>query len=111
MPSRRSSGSPQPHSPGRRAGPKRLKADVAGSTPLEVLKALAHEARVAGQISMMSRETLARALAVIDEFNALTHLPALYPHLTSQMQHEIDRQHALRVRSPSSDPGLRSSRR
>ena len=84
--------------------PHRLKADIAGSTPLEVLKALAHEARVAGQISMMSREALARALAVIDEFNALAGLSALYPHLTSQMQHEIDLQRALRVRSSWSDP-------
>ncbi len=104
MPSRRSSGSPQPHSPGRRAGPKRLRADVAGSTPLEVLKALAHEARVAGQIGMISREALARALAAIDDFNALVCLPALYPRLTSQMQHEINRQRALRLRSSSSDP-------
>jgi hypothetical protein len=108
---RRSSGPPQPHSPGRRAGPKRLRADIVGGTPLEVLKALAHEARVAGQIGVMSREALARALAVIDEFNALAHLPALYLHLTPRMQHEIDLQRALRVRSSSSDPGLRSNRR
>jgi hypothetical protein len=53
---------------------------------------------------MMSREALARALAAIDEFNALARLPALYPHLTSQMQHEIERQRALRVRPSSSDP-------
>ncbi len=104
MTSRRSSGSPQPHSPGRRAGPKRLRADVAGSTPLEVLKALAYEARVAGQIGMMSWEALARALTAIDEFNALARLPALHQHLTSQMQHEIERQRALRLRSSSSDP-------
>ena len=104
MPSRRSSGSPQPHSPGRRAGPKRLRADVVGSTPLEVLKALAYEAGVAGQIGMMSREALARAIAAIDDFNALAGLSALYPHLTMQTQHEIDRQRALRLRSSSSDP-------
>ena len=101
MPSRRpSSGSPH-----------RLKADVAGSTPMKVLRALAEDPEVAGQIGMMSRAALARALTVIDEFNALAHLPALYPHLTPRMQHEIDRQRALRVRSPSSDPGLRSNRR
>ncbi len=91
--------------------PHRLKADVAGSTPMKVLKALAEDAEVAGQIGMMSREALARALAVIDEFNALARLPALYSHLTSQMQYEIDRQRVLQVRSSSSDPGLRSSRR
>lgn len=84
--------------------PHRLKADVVGGTPLEVLKALAHEARVAGQIGMMSRGKLAQAIAGSDEFNALVCLPALYPHLTTEMQHEINRQRALRIRSSSSDP-------
>ncbi len=60
---------------------------------------------------MMPRGELAQVITAIDEFNALVRLPALYPHLTTRMQHEIDRQRALRVRSPSSDPGLRSSRR
>jgi hypothetical protein len=71
---------------------------------MEVLKALADEAEVAGQIGIMSREALAQAIAAIDDFNALVCLPALHPHLTTRMQREINRQRALRARSspPSS---------
>ncbi len=78
---------------------------------MKVLKALAEDPEVAGQIGMMPRGELAQVITAIDEFNALARLPALYPHLTTGMQHEIERQRALRVRSSSSDPGLRSSRR
>ncbi len=79
--------------------PHRLKADVESSTPMKVLKALAADPEVAGQIGMMSRKAPARALAAIDKFYALFRLPALHPHLTMRMQHEIDRQRALRARS------------
>ncbi len=99
MISRRSSGSSPPHPSGRGAQPKGLKADVEGSTPMKVLRALAEDAEVAGQIGMMSREALAQAIAAIDDFNASARLPALHPHLTMQMQGEIDRQRALRARS------------
>ncbi len=98
MISRRSSGSSQPHSSGRGAQPKGLKADVEGSTPMKVLRALAEDAEVAGQIGMMSREALAQAITAIDDFNASARLPALHPHLTMRMQREIDRQRALRAR-------------
>ncbi len=40
---------------------------------------------------MMPRGELAQVITAIDEFNALVRLPALYPHLTTRMQHEIDR--------------------
>ena len=105
MTPRRSSGPPHPHSSGPRARPKGLKADVAGCTPVEALRSLAHEPIIAGQIDAMSPAEVARALAAIDDFNVLVGLPVLHPYLTPQIQREIERQRALRERPvPRSSP-------
>lgn len=86
-----------PRSPHPRSGEqKQRKPDLVGSHPMDVLKGIASEATVGGQIGVMSPAGVAQVIVAIDAFNRMVGLPELYPHLTAETQRRVDQICALK---------------